>query len=333
MTVRDRFHCLLGLCAALGLLAVGLSPGSASAQQPAWPSRPIRWVAPYPAGGAGDIVTRTVAAGLPARLGQDVVVENRPGANGLIGTEAVARAAPDGYTIVLGVFGPLTVIPHMQRLNFDPRHDLAPVALMVSVPNLVVVPAASPIQSFADLVAAARARPGELPYGSVGVGSSGQLAAALLGSMAGIRMTNVPYSGGAPAQVDLIGGRLSMMFDNASASLPHIREGRLRALAITSDRRSPVLPDLPTVAELGYLGYENSVWMGVLAPGRTPAPIVERLNREVVATLNDPAVRARLEQQLYDVRPSTPEEFARHIAAEWEKWGRVVRENNLTAAN
>jgi len=315
------------------ILAILLFMGAAQAQEAGWPNRPIRWIVPYPAGGSADIVARAVAAGLAMRLGTQVVPENRPGANGLIGTQLVAQSPPDGYTIVLGVFGPLTVIPHMMRIGFDPLRDLAPISLMVSVPNLVVVPAASPIQSLRDLVEMARANPGQLTYGSVGVGSSGQLAAALLGAMAQVRMTNVPYSGGVPAQVDLIAGRLSMMFDNASASLPHIREGRLRAIAITSARRSPVLPELPTVAELGYPGYENSVWMGALAAAGTPASILDRLNAGIVATLDEPAMRARLEALAYDVMPSTREAFARHMASEFEKWGRVVRENNLAVNN
>ncbi len=315
------------------ILAILLLMGTAQAQEAAYPNRSIRWIVPYPAGGSGDIVARAVAAGLAARTGTQVVAENRPGANGLIGTQMVAQSAPDGYTIVLGVFGPLTVIPHMMRIGFDPLRDLAPISLMVSVPNLVVVPAASPIRNLRDLVEMARANPGQLSYGSVGVGSSGQLAAALLGGMADIRMTNVPYSGGVPAQVDLIAGRLSMMFDNASASLPHIREGRLRAIAITSPQRSRVLPDLPTVAELGYPGYENSVWMGALAAAGTSPAILDRLNTEITATLADPAIRARLEGLTYEVTPSTREEFSRYMAAEYEKWGRVVRENNLQVNN
>lgn len=295
------------------------------------PDRTMRWIVPYAAGGTGDIVTRAIAPAVAERLGRTIVVENRPGANGLPGTETAVRAASDGTTLVLGVFGPLTVMPHLVRMPFDPQHDLAPVSLMVSVPALVVVPPDSPARSFQDLVALARSRPGELSNGAVGVGSSGQLAAGLLATMGGGRLMTVNYSGGAPAQVDLMAGRLDVIFDNAPGALPRVRTGQLRALAITSLQRSPLLPELPTVAELGFPGYEVSTWMGALVRGTTPPAIVATLNRAVVATLNDPTMRRRLTEQMFDVIPSTPEEFTRHIVAETAKWGRVVRENGIKA--
>jgi tripartite-type tricarboxylate transporter receptor subunit TctC len=304
---------------------------AAPAAAQAWPSRPVRWIVPYAAGGTGDIVARTVAPGVAALIGREVVVENRTGANGMIGTELVARAAPDGHTMLLGVFGPLTVMPHLVRMPYDPQRDLAPVALMVSVPNLVVVPVASPLRSMQELLDAARARPGQMTYGSMGTGSSGQLSAGLLASMGGVRLLNVPYSGGAPAQLDLLGGRLDLMFDNAPGAILRVREGLFRPLAITSLRRSPVLPDVPTVAELGFPGYEVATWMGALVPGATPRPIVEALNAAIVATLRETELHARLVAQMYDVLPSTPEEFARYIAEETGKWGRVVRQNAIRA--
>jgi tripartite-type tricarboxylate transporter receptor subunit TctC len=295
------------------------------------PDRPTRWIVPYPAGGTGDIAVRTIAPAVAERLGRPHVVENRPGANGLPGTEMVARSAGDGTTIVLGVFGPLTVMPHLVRMPFDPQSDLAPVSQMISVPALVVVPPNHPAKTFQDLVAMARARPGELNNGSVGVGSSGQLAAGLLASMGGGQFTTVNYSGGAPAQVDLMAGRIDVIFDNAPAALPRVRAGQLRALAITTLQRSPLLPDVPTVAELGFPGYEISTWMGALVAGSTPPELVGVLNRAIVATLNDPAMRERLTSQMFNVHPSTPQEFAAYIRAETEKWGRVVRENNIRA--
>jgi tripartite-type tricarboxylate transporter receptor subunit TctC len=295
------------------------------------PDRPTRWIVPYPAGGTGDIAVRTIAPAVAERLGRPYVVENRPGANGLPGTEMVARSAGDGTTIVLGVFGPLTVMPHLVRMPFDPQRDLAPVSQMISVPALVVVPPNHAARTFQDFVAMARARPGELNNGSVGVGSSGQLAAGLLASMGGGQLTTVNYSGGAPAQVDLMAGRIDVIFDNAPAALPRVRAGQLRALAITSPQRSPLLPEVPTVAELGFPGYEVSTWMGALVAGTTPPDLVAVLNRAIVATLNDPAMRERLTSQMFNVRSSTPEEFAAYIRAETEKWGRVVRENNIRA--
>jgi tripartite-type tricarboxylate transporter receptor subunit TctC len=295
------------------------------------PNRPIRFIVPYAAGGTGDIVARAVAPSVAERLGRSIVVENRPGANGLPGTAMVAQAPGDGTTIVLGVFGPITVMRHLVRMPFDPQKDLAPISLMVSVPALVVVPPNHPAKSFQDLVAMARARPGELNNGAVGVGSSGQLAAGLLATMGGGRLTTVNYSGGAPAQVDLIAGRLDVMFDNAPAALPRVRAGQMRAIAITSLQRSPLLPEVPTVAELGFPGYEVATWMGALAPGTTPPELVALLNRAIVDTLNDPAMKERLTNQMFDVRPTTPQEFAAYIGTETEKWGRVVRENNIRA--
>ncbi|HEV7264209.1 MAG TPA: tripartite tricarboxylate transporter substrate binding protein [Falsiroseomonas sp.] len=310
------------------LLAATLS---APALAQTLPDRPIRWIVPYAAGGTGDIVTRTVAPAVAERLGRTIVVENRPGANGLPGTDIVARSPGDGTTVVLGVFGPITVMPHLVRMPYDPQKDLAPVSLMVSVPALVVVPPNHPAKSFQDLVAMARARPGELNNGAVGVGSSGQLAAGLLATMGGGRLTTVNYSGGAPAQVDLMAGRLDVMFDNAPAALPRVRAGQLRAIAITSLQRSPLLPDVPTVAELGFPGYEVSTWMGALVAGTTPPALIAILNRAIVDTLNDPAMKERLTSQMFDVRPTTPEQFAEYIRAETEKWGQVVRENDIRA--
>jgi tripartite-type tricarboxylate transporter receptor subunit TctC len=222
-------------------------------------------------------------------------------------------------------------MPHLVRMPYDPQKDLVPVALMVSVPNLVVVPVASPIRSMPELLAAARARPGQMSYGSMGTGSSGQLSAGLLASMGDVRLLNVPYSGGAPAQLDLMGGRLDMMFDNAPGAILRVREGLFRALAITSLQRSPVTPEVPTIAELGFPGYEVATWMGALLPGGTPRPIVEAMNAAIVAALNEPALHQRLTEQMYDVLPGSPEDFARYIAAETAKWGRVVRENNIRA--
>jgi tripartite-type tricarboxylate transporter receptor subunit TctC len=203
--------------------------------------RTIRWVLPYPAGGTSDVLTRLLAQHLGPRLGQQVVVDNKPGANGLIGTDVVAKAAPDGYTMVIGVIGPLTVLPHLVKMPYDPLKDLAPVTMLASVANVVVVRKDSPYKSLTELMDAARARPGEVTFGSVGVGSSGQLSAGLLGGMAGVKFSNIGYSGGAPAMVDLLGGRLDFMFDNAPTSAPRVRSGELRALAITSSKRSPVM--------------------------------------------------------------------------------------------
>jgi tripartite-type tricarboxylate transporter receptor subunit TctC len=314
------------------VLIIGACALAPAVHAQTYPSKPIRLMVPFEPGAAGvDFAVRQITPKMSEGLGQPVVIENRAGANGMIGTELVTRAAPDGHTLLLGVFGPLTVMPHLVRLPYDPRRDLAPVALMVSVPNLVVVPAASPLRTMQDFLAAARARPGQLSYGSMGTGSSGQLSAGLLATMGEVRLLNIPYSGGAPAQLDLMAGRLDVMFDNAPGAIPRVREGLFRPLAITSLARSPVLPEVPTVAELGFPGYEVATWMGLLVPAGTPPPIIAALHAALVATLAEPALRARLTAQMYDVLPGTPEEFARYIAAETEKWGQVVRDNNIRA--
>lgn len=297
-----------------------------------WPNRTIRWVLPYPAGGAGDVLTRLLAQQLSSRLGQQVIVENRPGANGLIGTDIVAKAAPDGYTMVVGVIGPLTVLPHMVKMQFDPVKDLAPVTMLASVANIVVVRKDSPYKTLNDLLEAARTKPEKLTFGSVGVGSSGQLSAGLLGGMAGVKLSNIGYSGGSPAMMDLLGGRLDLMFDNAPTSAPRVRSGELRALAITSARRSPAMPDVLAISEFGYAGYEAGSWFGALVPSGTPQPIIQRLNTELVAILKDPAVNEQLTKQMFDLMPSTPEEFAGFIRSESRKWAKVIKDNNIRAS-
>jgi tripartite-type tricarboxylate transporter receptor subunit TctC len=310
-------------------LLTGLFAQGAFAQ--AWPNRPIRWVIPYPAGGSGDVLTRALAQQLAVRIGQPVSVENRPGANGLIGSDVVAKAAPDGYTLLMGVIGPLTVLPHLVKMPYDPVKDLAPIGMLASVANIVVVRKDSPIRTLKDLIDAARPRPGEINYGTTGVGSSGQLSAGLLGGMAGVKFTNIGYAGGAPAMVDLLAGRLDFMFDNAPTAAARVRSGDLRALAITSPRRSSVMPEIPTVAELGNPGYDAGSWFGALAPAGTPQPVIERLNAELVAILKEPALNAQLTRQMFDITPSTPLEFAQFIDAESRKWAKVIRDNNIKA--
>ena len=318
------------LLASMATALLGALPAPAAHAQ-AWPSRPLRWVLPYPAGGSGDVLTRTVAQQLSLRLGQPVSVDVRPGANGLIGTDLVAKSAPDGYTIVLGVIGPLSVLPHLVKMQYDPVKDLAPVSMLASVPNIAVVRKDSPLRSLQELVDAARARPGEITYGTTGIGSSGQLSAGLLGGASGARFANIGYGGGAPAMIDLLAGRLGFMFDNAPTAAARIRSGDLRALAITSLRRSSVMSEIPTVAEQGYPGYEAGSWFGALVAAGTPPAIIERLNSEIVAILKDPAINAQLTRQMFDVMPSTPGEFAQFIDSESRKWAKVIRDNNIKA--
>lgn len=317
--------------AILRLLSCVLLLACTQVQAQSWPNRPIRWVLPYPAGGTGDVLTRALAQQLSVRLGQSVTVENRTGANGLIGTDAVAKSAPDGYTMVIGVIGPLTVLPHLVKMPYDPMKDLAPVTRLASVANIAVVRKDSPMKDFKDLIEAARAKPGQVTYGTTGIGSSGQLSAGLLAGMAGVKLANIGYGGGAPAMIDLLAGRLDLMFDNAPTSEPRIRAGELRALAITSPHRSSVLPDIPTVAELGYPGYAADSWFGALVPAGTPKPIIDRLNTELVAVLKEPGMNQQLTRKMFDIQTSTPAEFTQFMESESRKWAKVIKENGIKA--
>ncbi|MBA2965022.1 MULTISPECIES: Bug family tripartite tricarboxylate transporter substrate binding protein [Ramlibacter] len=310
---------LLGSAA---LLATGLvSPARAQG----FPSRAIQLVVPYPPGGAADALTRPLALRLKDLLGQAVVIENKSGANGILGMQAVAGAQPDGHTLVLGAIGPLSVSPALQKMPFDPQRDFAPVAFLAAVPNVLVVNASTPLKSVQELVALAKQKPGELNYGSAGAASSNQLAAELFNQAARVKIAHIPYKGGAPAQADLLAGHLTVIFDNLPPSLPHIRSGAFRPLAVTSLRRQPSLPDVPTMAELGYPNFEAGSWFGLLAPAATPRPVIERLNRAVVDVLRDPAMRETYAKQGFDLNPGTPEQFAEFIRSEATKWQAVVK--------
>lgn len=296
----------------------------ASAQQ-AYPSKPIRIISPFPPGGGNDILCRIVAPKLAENLKQQVFVENRPGANGIIGTEAAARSAPDGYTIVLIPSGHAVNASLHRKLPYDSIKDFAPITLVGSSPLVLAVHPSIPATNVRELVALAKARPGRLTYVSAGVGASGHLAGALFETMTTTKMVHVPYKGMALAVSDLIGGQVSLTFGTSLSVVPHVRSGKLRALATTGAQRSPALPDLPTVAESGVPGYEASLWYGFVGPARLPPEIVRRLNSEIVAVLGLPDVRERLASQGVDVRSSTPEEFARLLASDLERWANVVQ--------
>jgi tripartite-type tricarboxylate transporter receptor subunit TctC len=312
--------------AAAALLA---SPRALVAQT--YPAKPLRVVLPYPPGGTTDALLRPLAQYMSESLGQQVIVENRPGANGIIGSDQVAKSPADGYTLVLGAIGPLAVSSALQPLPYDPAKDFAPIAFLASVPNVLVVNTSTPIQTVAQLVEAARARSGELTYGSTGPGSSNQLSAELFNLAAGVKTRQIAYKGGAAAQVDLIGGQIAMIFDNMPAAIPQIRGGKLRPLAVTSLKRQPQLPDVPTMDELGFKGFEAGSWFGILAPAGTPRPIVDRLNAVIVQGLQSPALRERYEAMGYVLNPGSPEAFAAFIRSETEKWHRVVAQAGIRA--
>lgn len=310
---------------ALGVLLATLA-SAASAQT--YPTKPIRMVVPFPAGGTTDILARAVAPKLNEAWGQQVVVDNRPGAGGNIGSELVAKSAPDGYTLEMGTVGTHAINASLYaKMPYDHVRDFVPVILVAGVPNVLVVHPSVPVNSVAELIAYAKANPGKLNFASSGSGTSIHLAGELFKVMAGVQMTHVPYKGSAPAVQDLLGGQVQLMFDNLPSSLPHIKAGKLRALAVTSAQRAPALPDVPTVAEAVLPGFEASSWFGVLAPAGTPAAIVAKLNAEIAKWLASPEAKEKLLSQGANAAGGPPEDFAKHIASETAKWAKVVKES------
>jgi len=311
---------------ALGLLLFGLllmAPFSTQAQP--YPNRPIRIVVPYAAGGAVDIVARTLGQPLSEALQQPVIVDNRPGASANIGMELVAKAAPDGYTLLMASNGIATNMALFPHLAFDAGRDFAPTAKIGYAPLVIVVPAASPAKSLKDLIAMAKAEPGKLAYASAGNGSSGHLAGELLKSAAKIDVLHVPYKGGAPAITDLLGERITFMPINPVEVLAHIRGSRLRALAVASDKRFSLLPDVPTAAEAGLPGYEASVWWGLVAPAKTSPDIVRQLNVETNKALANPAIAGKLAELGVVVTPGTSDQFTAFIKSQTELWSGVIK--------
>ena len=315
--------------AALGL-ACALAPAAVCAQVQAWPARPVKVVVPYPPGGPTDIVGRVVAQRLSDQTGQPFVVENRPGAGANIGAEAVARAAPDGYTLLVATTGHAVNATLFKAPGYRVLQDFAPVSQLTAGPLVVVVTPSLPVRNMRELAALARERPGTIAYASSGNGASTHLAVEMFNTMAGVRMTHVPYKGSAPGLADTISGQTSVMFDTMLSAMPHVRSGRLRALAITGATRSPAAPDLPTVAESGFPGFEAIAWNGLMAPAGTPAEIVARLNAEVKRALELPEVRERFASQGFAATWSEPEAFRAFVQAEVDRWGRAVRASGAT---
>src|SRR5213594_4254793 len=317
----------LWLAAALAVL----TPHAAAAAD-SYPAKAIRFVVAFPPGGGTDIIARSIAQRLTVRLAQQVVVDNRPGAGGNIGTDIVAKSAPDGYTLLMGSAGPLAINASLfGKMPFDPIKDLAPVTLAASTPNLLVVHPSLRVASVKELIALAKARPGEIDFASSGHGTPAHLAGELFNSMAGVKMVHVPYKGAAPALADLLGGQVQLMFSTMPPALPHVKDGKLRALAVTSAKRSPAAPELPTVDEIALPGFEANTWHGVVVPAGTPPAVVARLNREIVAILHLPDVVERLSGQGAEALGSTPEEFAAYIKSETLKWAKVVRDSGAKA--
>jgi tripartite-type tricarboxylate transporter receptor subunit TctC len=302
------------------LAAIGIAGA-----QDAFPSRPVHVLVPFAPGGAVDIVARTLGDELSSRWGRAVVVENRPGAGGVVASEAEAKAAPDGYTLIIVATGH-ALNPHLYaKLPYDSFNDFTPISLIGTSPNMLLVRADSPFKTLTDLVAAARARPGQITYGHAGNGTSPHLAGELLKYMAKIDITPIPYKGGAPALTDLIGGHIPMTFNNIPESIAQIMAGTVRPLGVTTAVRSPVLPDAPTIAEAGLPGFDTGVWWGVLGPGGLPRDITAKLAKDCVDAVNAPAVKARLIALGATPVGSSPEQFAALIRADYEKWGPIIK--------
>jgi tripartite-type tricarboxylate transporter receptor subunit TctC len=308
------------------LLALVLALAGAPAWAQGYPAKPVRLVLPYPPGGGSDTIARPLAQRLSESLGQQVVVDNRGGGGGAIGMEHVAKAASDGYTIVMALTAQLAVNPSLYRkLPYDPVKDFAPITLLAQGPYVLVVHPSVPAKSVKELVALARKRPNELAYASSGNGSGGHLAAELLKSMTGGEMLHVPYKGGGPALVDLIAGQVQVLFSTWASGRGHIQSGRIRALAVSTAKRPRAIPHLPTVAEAGVPGYDAGVWYALLAPAGTPAEIVDRLNREVLGVLKSPEYSKLLFDSAIDPIGSTPQALADYIRSESAKWAKVVK--------
>ncbi|OGA47611.1 MAG: hypothetical protein A3F74_23010 [Betaproteobacteria bacterium RIFCSPLOWO2_12_FULL_62_58] len=293
-----------------------------------YPTKPIRFVVPFPAGGNTDILARTIANSLSETWKQRLILDNRAGAGGGIGTEIVAKAPPDGYTILLGTIGSISINPSLYKnLPYDPLRELAPITLLSSNPLVALVHPSVPVRSIQELIALAKAKPQSLNYGSGGSGTSTHLSVELFKSMAGIKATHVPYRGAPLAATSLMGGEISMMFDNLAPALPNIRYGRVRALAVTSATRSSVLPGLPTVRESGLPGYAVTGWYGILVPAGTPAAIITKLNGDILAALKTQEVKNRLRNDGAEAIGSTPAAFSEYIKSEIKKWADVIRKS------
>jgi tripartite-type tricarboxylate transporter receptor subunit TctC len=303
-----------------------------AAESGTYPDRPIRMLVGFAPGGGTDTTARALAGKMSERLGQQVIIDNRPGAAGNIATDIAARATPDGYTILMGTIAALAINPALYaKLPFDPLKDVIPITRAVDSTNILVVHPSVQVSSVKDLIALAKSKP--LNGGSSGVGGAGHLALELFNLQAGTNITHVPYKGGGPAMVDLIAGNINLIFATAASAVSHIKSGRIKALAVTTGKRSGLVPDLPTVAEAGLKDFEANNWYGILAPAKTPRPIIDRLNKEIVAVLNAPDIKAFLFKQGLDVAPSTPEAFAAYIRSEKDKWEKVVKAAKLYHTN
>jgi tripartite-type tricarboxylate transporter receptor subunit TctC len=308
----------------LGALLAACLPSTLLAQT--WPAKPVRFIVPFPPGGGNDTIARLMAQKLSAPLGQQVIVDNRPGAGGTIGAEAAARAPGDGYTMFLAGVATHGINPNLRKkLPYDALKDFEAVSLIASAPLLVVVHPSLPVKSVKDLVAVAKSRPGQINYASNGAGGSSHLAVELFNMMTGTKMVHVPYKGLAPALTDLLSGEVQVMFSSAVAMLPQVKAGRLRAIAMTGSKRSAAIPNVPTVAEAGVPGYETGSWYGVVVPAGTPRAAIDRLSREIQGIVKSADITSKLNEEAVIPVGSTPEAFDKHIRAELARWAKVIK--------
>ncbi|MBL8356305.1 MULTISPECIES: Bug family tripartite tricarboxylate transporter substrate binding protein [Delftia] len=324
MNKRNFLH-----ASALAASLLGLAAGAQAQDFP--PKKPVSLVVGFAAGGAADAAARLIAKKLGENIGQSVVVENKGGAGGNIAHQQVANAAADGSVLLFGSVGPLTIAPHLMKLPYDPFKDLAPISGGVNFPNVLVVHKGAGVKTLAEFVAKAKKNPGTVDYASTGAGSASHLAGELFNQRAGIDMVHVPYKGGAPALQDLLGERVTSYFAAPPTALPHIEAGKLIPLATTGLTRPAYMPDIPTVAEAGYPGFEALNWYAFVAPGKTPKPMLDRWNTEIVKVLNDPGVKEALNKHGLTPQPTTRAEFAAFMKKEYEQWGRLVKERKLSA--
>jgi len=310
----------------LALAAAVLALAQLPALAQSWPARTVKIIVPFPAGGPTDVLTRYLAEKLSAQLGQPVVVENKPGAGGSIGADLVAKSAPDGYTLVMATASTHSIGPYLGKLPYDPVKDFTPVVWVGNATNVLVISNAVPANSVKDLIELARKDPGKLNYATSGIGTISHLTSELFASMAGVKLTHVPYKGTQQSIPDIASGQVAMLFDNIMTAQPNIKAGRVKAIAISSSARSPLVPELPTVSEAGLPGFQSVVWFGLLGPAALPKPVVERVNAEMNKTLALPDVKARFAQMGFDQAGGTPASFAQVMQRDADKWSKVIKD-------
>jgi tripartite-type tricarboxylate transporter receptor subunit TctC len=313
---------------AAGALLIAMTAAAGAAE---WaPSKPVRMIVGFPPGGATDLVARIIQPKMTQALGKQLIVDNRPGANGVLSDDLLAHAEPDGQTVGFGHIGTLVISPTIQKVPYDPHRSFAPIGLMVTLQNIILTHPTLPVKTLKELIALAKSKPDALNFATSGIGSPGHLAEGLLEAKTGIRMVHVPYKGGGPAMTDLLAGHVPIFFAVISTGVPQVQSGRVRALAVTGRKRAEALPNVPTVAEAGVPGYAAENWYGLLAPAKTPKAVIDVLNHDLVAALKSPDVVKQLKDRGIDAAPSTPEEFAKFVREEEEKWVPIIRKMNIT---